>query len=392
MALACLTLVPYFNFHGIRFDHNAVLGPLWAATALCFIRSVDTREPGWAALAGAAAAAAMLGKYWSIFLLAGFAVAALIDTRRALYFRSAAPWITIGVGVLLLAPHLVWLAQHDFMPLTYAVGAHKVKSFGDTLITAGRYLFGGLGYAAVPILIVLALIRPRGAVLADMLLSRTPERRFVAVTFWTTLVLPIFVGPFLDVDLNPIWTLPGLILFPLILLSPPSLVPSRQAVVAVTAIAIALPLAMLIAAPAIAIAIHRAGPDPVSAHAKLLAAHVEQEWRRTSDRPLRIVGGDYGLANAAAFYLPDHPVAYTVLEPETTPWVTPALIVRDGVAMVCQLVPGEHQCTFLIQQAIDKATTGNPPPRHVEVTLTRSFWGIAGTPQLYLIQIVPPVK
>ena len=116
VALACLTLVPYFNFHGIRFDHNAVLGPLWAATALCFIRSFETREPRWAALAGAAAAAAMLGKYWSIFLLAGLALAALFDARRASYFRSAAPWVTVGVGALLLAPHLVWLAQHDFMP------------------------------------------------------------------------------------------------------------------------------------------------------------------------------------------------------------------------------------------------------------------------------------
>ena len=209
VALACLTLVPYFNFHGIRFDHNAVLGPLWAATALCFIRSFDTRERGWAALAGAAAAAAMLGKYWSVFLLAGLAVAALADTRRALYFRSAAPWITIGVGALLLAPHLVWLVQHNFMLLTYAIGAHSVKTFGDTILTAGRYLFGGLGYAAAPTLIVLALTRPRGAVLADMLLPQTPERRFVAVTFWTTLSLPIFVGPLLDVDLNPIWTLPS---------------------------------------------------------------------------------------------------------------------------------------------------------------------------------------
>jgi hypothetical protein len=28
VALACLTFLPYFNFLGLRFDHNAVLGPL----------------------------------------------------------------------------------------------------------------------------------------------------------------------------------------------------------------------------------------------------------------------------------------------------------------------------------------------------------------------------
>jgi 4-amino-4-deoxy-L-arabinose transferase-like glycosyltransferase len=128
VALACLTLVPYFNFLGLRFDHNAVLGALWAATALCFIRSYETRSATWAAAAGAAAAAAMLGKYWSIMLLAGLAVAAIVDTRRAIYFRSAAPWVTIAVGALLLAPHGVWLVTHDFMPITYALDAHSAKN------------------------------------------------------------------------------------------------------------------------------------------------------------------------------------------------------------------------------------------------------------------------
>ena len=390
VALACLTLVPYFNFHGIRFDHNAVLGPLWAATALCFIRSFETREPRWAALAGAAAAAAMLGKYWSIFLLAGLALAALFDARRASYFRSAAPWVTVGVGALLLAPHLVWLAQHDFMPVTYALGAHSVKTFGDTVVTAGRYLGGGLGYAAAPVCIVLALTRPRAATLVDILLPKAPERRFIAVAFWATLVLPVLVGPLLDIDLNPIWTMPDMILFPLVLLSSPMLAISRQALTAFVALVVALPLALLAASPVIAIAIHKAGPDPVSAHAQLLAARVEDEWHRGNARPLRVVGGDFGLANATAFYIPEHPSPYPVLEPETQPWVTPALIARDGAVMVCSLVKDEHACTFLIQQAIDKAIASNPPPRHVEVTLTRTFWGIPGKPARYLILVVPP--
>jgi 4-amino-4-deoxy-L-arabinose transferase-like glycosyltransferase len=390
VALACLTFLPYFNFLGLRFDHNAVLGPLWAVTALAFIRSFETRNASWAALAGAAAAAAMLGKYWSIFLLAGLAVAALLDSRRTIYFRSTAPWITIAVGALLLAPHIVWLVQHDFMPLTYAVGAHIVTTFTDTLVTAGRYLAGGLGYAAVPALVVLVAGRPSLAALADTVLPRAPERRFVVVAFWTTLLLPAVVGPVLDVDLNPIWTMPGLILLPVILLSSPLLVMRRQAVTAITALAVALPFVMLIAAPIIAVAIHMAGPDPVSAHAKFLAEHAEQEWRRITNRPLRIVGGDFGIANATAFYVPGQASSYPVLEPETAPWVTPERIARDGAVMVCNLVKEEHACTFVIQQAIDKAIAGNPPPRHVEVTLTRSFWGIPGKSQRWLILLVPP--
>ena len=40
------------QFSGLRFDHNAVLGALWAATALCFIRSYEMRSATWAAGAG----------------------------------------------------------------------------------------------------------------------------------------------------------------------------------------------------------------------------------------------------------------------------------------------------------------------------------------------------
>jgi 4-amino-4-deoxy-L-arabinose transferase-like glycosyltransferase len=107
LALALLSLIPFFNFHALKFNVNTVLIPLWALTALCFLRSLETRSAPWAALAGASAGAAMLGKYWSIFLLAGLAVAALLDSERARYFRSAAPWITIGVGATLIAPHVM---------------------------------------------------------------------------------------------------------------------------------------------------------------------------------------------------------------------------------------------------------------------------------------------
>ena len=102
-----------------------MLIPLWALATWCFLRSFETRSAVWAALAGAAAAAAMMGKYWSIFLLAGLGVAALADPRRAQYFRSAAPWVTIAVGAILFAPHVAWIVAHDFAPFTYAVVAHQ---------------------------------------------------------------------------------------------------------------------------------------------------------------------------------------------------------------------------------------------------------------------------
>ena len=122
--LALLTLIPFFNFHALKYNVNTVLMPLWAATAFWFLRSVRTRDAANAALAGAAAALSMYGKYWSVFLIAGLVVAALIDRRRAAYFRSPAPWVTVAAGLVVLAPHLKWLVDSNFAPFTYAMVVH----------------------------------------------------------------------------------------------------------------------------------------------------------------------------------------------------------------------------------------------------------------------------
>src|SRR6185437_11781502 len=83
VGLAMLMFVPFFNFHALKFNVNTVLMPLWAVTTFWFLRSYKTRSALYAALAGLGAAGCMLGKYWSVFLLVGLALAALIDKRRS---------------------------------------------------------------------------------------------------------------------------------------------------------------------------------------------------------------------------------------------------------------------------------------------------------------------
>src|SRR5262245_41477002 len=52
IGLALLTMVPFFNFHALKFNANAVLLPLWTATTLAFLRSFETRSVSYAGLAG----------------------------------------------------------------------------------------------------------------------------------------------------------------------------------------------------------------------------------------------------------------------------------------------------------------------------------------------------
>ena len=94
--LALLMVMPFYNFHALKYNANTLLMPAWAATTLAFLRSYRRRSASYGALAGIGAALSMLAKYWSVFLLAGLITAALIDPRRRSYFRSAAPWVTVA--------------------------------------------------------------------------------------------------------------------------------------------------------------------------------------------------------------------------------------------------------------------------------------------------------
>jgi 4-amino-4-deoxy-L-arabinose transferase-like glycosyltransferase len=381
LGLALLTLTPFFNFHALKYNVNTVLIPLWAATTLWFLRSFETRSIGYAALAGLGAAACMLGKYWSIFLLAGLGIAALVDSRRGAYFRSAAPWVTVAVGALVLAPHIVWLINHDFVAFAYAAAGHGAKSFLRTASSAVGYLGGALAYVALPLALALIAIRPSRAALADTLIPPR-GRRLVAAAFWAPLLLPPVVALVTGISIVSLWTLSAFALFPVVLLSSPLLVVPRQALVAIVAFAIALPPLMTAAAPAIAIAIHRAGVTPTTAHVRLLADRIAHEWRLTTDRPLRLVGGNADLAYGAAFYLPDRPSTFPDFDRRTAPWVDAARVARDGMAVVC--FANDRSC---IAGAERYAGSGS---RRAEVEIARSHFRTSGKPERYVILTVPP--
>jgi len=377
VGLALLTFVPFFNFHALKFNVNTVLIPLWAATTWFFLMSVRTRRPVWAALAGIAAAGAMLGKYWSVFLLAGLAAAAVVDERRAAYFRSSAPWITIAAGFAALAPHAIWLPLHDFAPFSYATIVHGVKPFTTVFLGALGYIAGALGYVAVPLIVTLAIARPDGKMLADIGWPRETERRLVAVAFWAPLLLPAVGAVIGRTEITSLWSMPSFTLLPVLLLSSPLISVKRIEATRVLLAAAAFPVVMLIASPVVAALAQRAGPQPASAQAALLSLEVERLWHQATPQPLRLVGGDADLAYGVATYAADRPRPLTGLSP-----LPASDISRSGLVWVC--FADDAACR---QEAVIREGAGG---KRFETQVVRNFFRIPGKPQRYTIVVVPP--
>jgi 4-amino-4-deoxy-L-arabinose transferase-like glycosyltransferase len=383
IGLALLTLVPFYNFHALKFNANTIMTPLWALATWWFLRSYQTRSPVYAVLAGFAAAAAMLGKYWSIILLLGLGIAALADRRRGLYLRSAAPWLTIAAGLVGLAPHLVWLYVNDFKPFDYAMESHAATAWAGLLSGLG-YVAGAAGYLAAPTLIAVVAARPSRAAIADTLWPTEPERRLVLLAFLVPLLLPIAAALAAKEEIVSLWSIGSMTLVPVVLLSSARVTIARTEMRRILLLAIAAPIIMAALSPVIAVVIHRRGVPNYATHYRLVAQAAEKIWRETTNQPLRLIGSYDNLLYGALFYFSGLPSTWEIMNPAVTPWTDEARVAREGIVLFCPVE--QIGCV----QAMNERAARGPVGKRVEVELSRSYFGTADTPVRYVIVTIPP--
>jgi len=385
IGLALLTLVPFYSFHALKFNANSAMTPLWALTTWWFLRSYETRGSLYAVLAGLAAAAAVLGKYWAIVLLIGLGIAALADPRRAAYLRSPAPWLTIAAGAAGLAPHLAWLYAHDFKPFDYMLESHPATA-GTALLSGLGYVAGAAGYLAVPTLIAVAAARPTWSAVADTAWPREPERRLVLLAFLLPLVLPIAAAVAAKEDVVSLWSIGSMTLFPVVLLSSAQLTIARADVRRILALAIAVPIVAAAVSPAVALVIHFRGVPNHATHYRLVAQAAEKAWRETTDRPLRLIGSSDNLLDGALIYFSQNPSTWNINDPAVTPWTDEARIAREGIALFC--AAAEMNCVAAMNARAARSPTG----KRVEIELSRSYFGRSDTPERFVIVTIPPAS
>ncbi|HEY1309420.1 MAG TPA: hypothetical protein VGF02_00600, partial [Pseudolabrys sp.] len=287
-----------------------------------------------------------------------------------------APWITIAAGVVLLAPHVVWLVHNNFMPFTYAMTVHGARPPLAVLKGIAGYFVGSVGYIAIPLVAVWLAAWPSRSTIADMMWPAEKERRLMAAAFWAPFLLPVIgaLGSFTEI--TSLWSMPAWTLLPVLLLSPPAVrltaADTRRALIG----AVVVPLIMLILAPMIAIQVQRSGPAPAAAHAQLLASQIETAWHEATPRPLRFVGGDAEIAYDVIAAAADKPRALPDMLPPTDTELSQA-----GMALVCfsEDLPCVHA-----------TRARGPNGRRIESDIVRNYLGIPGKPQRYTIFIVPP--
>jgi 4-amino-4-deoxy-L-arabinose transferase-like glycosyltransferase len=272
-----LLIYPIFNFRGARYGTDLPLVPMFMLVALVFLIAFERRTIAWGALLGLACAAAVLTKYWALFIVGAVGVAAIAHPERVRFFRAWTPYVATVVFLAAIAPHLIWLVQSDYAPFAYAAH-HLAQSTYSPLLQAGaelRHHAALLLPAGVALAWVIARNRLPGAASG----VRLGQARHIWLIAGLLLVLPPVMTVAFRVDFAVDWGLPLYTLLPLALLAVPQLAIARRAVASAATVWIATLALALTAAPIVQTVQVKLYPQRYQENLSDVAAQVTRLWR-----------------------------------------------------------------------------------------------------------------
>src|SRR5580700_8983163 len=123
-----LAIYPIFNFKGFKYNPDLLQLVTLPLVVLAYMHAFEKRSARAGLWLGLAAALALMTKYWVLTMIGAVGVAALVHPERLKFLRSPAPWVAIVALFVALIPHLLWLKQVDFAPLSYAGDTYELSN------------------------------------------------------------------------------------------------------------------------------------------------------------------------------------------------------------------------------------------------------------------------
>ncbi|RTL51714.1 MAG: glycosyltransferase family 39 protein [Bradyrhizobiaceae bacterium] len=386
MVLLLLMLLPVYQFHAQKFNANSVLLAVWPLATYCFLRSFETRSGFWSVATGVMCAFAMLGKYYSVFLIAGFGFAAIAHPQRASYLRSPAPWISMLAGFVVLGPHIHWLATTGSEPFQYAMRVHSGLPIETSLKDTVEFLLGICGYLALPMFVWLLMAEFNLRAVAQDLRRMNSGLRLLALIFVGSIIFPVVTALVLRTNLPSLWHLQGLFLVVIVAVCSAQFAVERSQVARLMLTVAAVCVIALLAAPVQAVYRTKHPYKQGRNFYSLAAAVLNREWHAAYGIPLARVSGDDGLAFAAGFYGPDHPV-YSRPFRFQGQWGIPRDVTLDkGWSALC--FADDASCMSWMDTVGDRTER----EQRFEFTVQSNLWGMPGASRKVAVIMVSPVK
>ena len=174
----------YFNYTAAKFNHDVVQLPFWALAGFAFQRALRGGEIRHWLLLGLAVGLSLWAKYFVAVLALPLALFVALDRDARKSLATPGPYVALAAALVVMAPHLVWLVQNDFLPFAYA--EHRALPSRGLLDHVWHPLQFGLSqlFFLVPTLLIAApLFYPRRGASEPPVASMADayDRRIVAL-------------------------------------------------------------------------------------------------------------------------------------------------------------------------------------------------------------------
>ena len=393
-----LAIYPIFNFKGFKYNPDLLQLVTLPLLVLAYLDAFGKRSALSGFWLGLAAVLALMTKYWVLTMIGAVGLAALIHPDRFKFLRSPAPWVAIVVAVIAMIPHLMWLSEVNFVPLTYAGDVYGHFTRAQTAMLVLGYVEHNLGLLALPVLI---------AALALVGISLRPQAAFArlwspganasvkatqALNVWI-IQLVVAIGPPLgglifSVYMKTDWGISLFFLTPLSLVAIPRLRLPKIALFRIAAVWLVLTLATLAASPYIAAREITDNPNSAFSYGarSQLARELTQIWHNRFLSPWPVVAGTTEVGEPMTFYSPDHPAPLTPGEVWSSGLTSLEEATRLGFVGVCDTTDSRlPECEAWMAK-------NGKDAEQVAVTTQRFFKGHPGPATTWKVYIVPPAK
>ena len=121
IATLVLEGVLFYNLNSFNLTSDSLQAPLWAFLALFLYKAITKEQVRYWLLTAFFAACGVCTKYQTLLLIGTIFLFICIEPSARLCFKKRGIYYSIGFFLLLLSPHLLWLYQHHFITLIYAL-------------------------------------------------------------------------------------------------------------------------------------------------------------------------------------------------------------------------------------------------------------------------------
>jgi 4-amino-4-deoxy-L-arabinose transferase-like glycosyltransferase len=399
-----LALYPIFNFKGFKYNPDLLQLVTLPLLVLAFLHAFEKRTARTGLWLGLAAALALMTKYWVLTMIGAIGLAALLHPDRLNFLRSPAPWVAIVTMVVAMLPHLWWLKEVHFVPLTYAGDVYGLTDRTQNIQLVRGYIGHNIALLALPVaLAALALTWPqrwatllrRPLTLITRSWSRDPNPGVdvsQALLIWIIQIV-VAIGPplgglFFTVYMKTDWGISLFFLTPLALVAIPWLRVQKMALFHIAVIWLVVTLATVAASPYIAARQMDVNPNSAATYGARseLARELTEAWHTRFHSRWAVVAGTTEMGEPMTFYSPDHPAPFTPGEVWASGLTSLEEAKRLGFIGICDTTDGRLPTCEAWMKANGKDA------EELAMTTQRFFHGHPGPAIGWKVYIVPPAK